>query len=103
MESSGNVIDLNYEDDLIFPSDAPPFDKDGWRKFAACKGLTSLFFPENNSSNVNDVNGAKEVCRECPVAQPCLDYALDNYEKVGVWGGTGEPERRVLRRIKKAQ
>jgi len=28
---------------------------------------------------------AKEVCRCCPVAQECLDYALDSGEKFGIW------------------
>ncbi|GAA0941091.1 MULTISPECIES: WhiB family transcriptional regulator [Streptomyces violaceusniger group] len=41
---------------------------------------------------------AKEVCRRCPVIQECLDYALESGMTHGVWGGTGEEERRALRR-----
>lgn len=33
------------------------------------------------------VEDAKRICRECPVAQLCLAYALNN-EPYGVWGGT---------------
>jgi WhiB family redox-sensing transcriptional regulator len=38
------------------------------------------------------------VCRGCEVRQQCLDYALANGEKFGIWGGLSERERRRLRR-----
>jgi WhiB family redox-sensing transcriptional regulator len=30
----------------------------------------------------------------------CLEYALDNGEKFGIWGGMSERERRRLRRAR---
>ncbi len=39
---------------------------------------------------------AKEICRSCPLISKCLAYAIDNYE-MGIWGGTNERERTVLR------
>lgn len=66
-----------------------------WVSDAACKGMdASLFFPERGEG----VSQIRAVCRTCPVAQRCLDYALENNEKHGVWGGTSERRRRVLRR-----
>lgn len=68
---------------------------DEWTAHAACRDMNpDIFFPTRGE----DVRPAKRVCAGCPVRQQCLDYALDNQEKYGIWGGTGERERRRLRR-----
>lgn len=41
---------------------------------------------------------AKAVCRRCPVADLCLQWAFDHGETHGVWGGMTEQERRAYRR-----
>lgn len=38
---------------------------------------------------------AKKVCRECPVADECLRYALI-YKERGIWGATSEAERHLI-------
>lgn len=66
-----------------------------WQRSANCLGVDpDLFFPERGGST----REAKEVCRGCVVRQDCLQYALDNSEKFGIWGGLSERERRRLRR-----
>lgn len=66
-----------------------------WTVDAACKDKPQeLFYPTRGE----EVGLAKEICAGCPVRQPCLDYALDNGERFGVWGGTSERERRRIRR-----
>ncbi len=40
--------------------------------------------------------GAKEICRKCPVIAECLADALDNRIEYGVWGGMTERERRAM-------
>ena len=66
-----------------------------WQRSANCLGVDpDLFFPERGGST----REAKEVCRGCMVRQECLQYALDNGEKFGIWGGLSERERRRLRR-----
>jgi WhiB family redox-sensing transcriptional regulator len=55
-----------------------------------------LFFPERGAST----REAKEVCKGCVVKTDCLEYALDNGEKFGIWGGMSERERRRLRRAR---
>lgn len=66
-----------------------------WREKAACLGLDpELFHPRKGQS----IAPAKAVCRGCPVVYDCGEHALARREKLGVWGGMSEAERRVLRR-----
>jgi WhiB family redox-sensing transcriptional regulator len=61
---------------------------------AECSGLTHLFFTEVGETQ----EPAKAVCRDCPIRQACLEYALDNGETHGIWGGLSPRERRAYRR-----
>ncbi len=62
-----------------------------WQTRANCMGVDpDLFFPERGAST----REAKEVCRGCVVREDCLEYALANGEKFGIWGGLSERERR---------
>jgi WhiB family transcriptional regulator, redox-sensing transcriptional regulator len=72
----------------------------GWQDYANCLGVDpDLFFPERGAST----REAKEVCRGCVVRQECLEYALANGEKFGIWGGMSERERRRIRRQRALQ
>jgi WhiB family redox-sensing transcriptional regulator len=70
------------------------------RSAPACRRLDpDLFFPVSTSgASLTDIEAAKRVCRRCPVATPCLRWALDLGQVSGIWGGTTEEERRALRR-----
>lgn len=64
-----------------------------WTEFAACQFVDSeIFFPEKGGS----VRDAKRVCAGCAVSAECLEYALANEEKFGVWAGTSEAQRRRI-------
>ena len=77
------------------PEEAP--DERSWHDQANCLGVDpDLFFPERGAST----REAKEVCRGCVVREDCLEYALTNGEKFGIWGGMSERERRRLRRAR---
>ncbi|QHC60819.1 WhiB family transcriptional regulator [Rathayibacter sp. VKM Ac-2760] len=52
------------------------------------------FFPEKGGST----RDAKKICTSCEVRSQCLEYALENDERFGIWGGLSERERRKLRR-----
>ena len=70
-------------------------DVTGWQHEANCLGVDpDLFFPERGASTKE----AKGVCRGCTVREDCLEYALANGEKFGIWGGLSERERRRIRR-----
>ena len=71
-----------------------------WQTRANCMGVDpDLFFPERGAST----REAKEVCRGCVVREDCLEFALANGEKFGIWGGMSERERRRLRRSRNLQ
>jgi len=66
-----------------------------WQEHGACVGVDqAIFFPERGESTAL----AKAYCRVCPVQDECLDHALAVPEKVGIWGGLSERERRRIRR-----
>ena len=66
-----------------------------WQEEALCAQTDpEAFFPEKGGST----REAKRVCQVCPVRAECLDYALANDERFGIWGGMSERERRRLKR-----
>ena len=71
-----------------------------WRTRAACQGLDpAIFYPTSDE----EASEAKAVCGACPVRQACLEYALANRERDGVWGGATERERRrIIRQRRKS-
>lgn len=69
-------------------------DDDSWRLDAACIGMDHLFFVDRGEST----RPAKAICKECPVTQECLDYALATGAHHGIWGGLAERERRTYAR-----
>lgn len=73
---------------------------DQWRQRAACRSVDpDLFFPVGTTGMaIEQIDHAKQVCTLCPAQLPCLEYALSTNQDSGVWGGTSEDERRVLRR-----
>lgn len=69
-----------------------------WQREAACRGLgteesQAIFFPTKGES----IEEARAICRRCPVTSECLAFAVAN-GCLGVWGGTSERQRRMLRR-----
>ncbi len=66
-----------------------------WQTDALCSQTDpEAFFPEKGGST----RDAKRICGACEVRAQCLDYALQNDERFGIWGGLSERERRKLRR-----
>ncbi|PWI27882.1 WhiB family transcriptional regulator [Pseudoglutamicibacter cumminsii] len=67
----------------------------GWQTQALCAQTDpEAFFPEKGGST----RDAKKVCGSCAVRAECLEYALKNDERFGIWGGMSERERRRLRK-----
>lgn len=67
----------------------------GWQADSLCAQTDpEAFFPEKGGST----RDAKKVCGACNVRSQCLEYALANDERFGIWGGLSERERRRLRK-----
>lgn len=68
-----------------------------WAELAVCAQQENLdiCFPEV-STNHPQWREAKEMCATCPVRNQCLEYALRNDERWGVWGGLLPEERQRL-------
>lgn len=85
------------------PKNVGVFDRAEWVDWAECrdkgdgKGDKShLMFPYDEDKE--GIKAAKDVCADCPVLAECLAYAMDRFEKNGVWGGLTAEERHALRR-----
>lgn len=75
---------------LFFPDD----EDLPWTELARCTEVDpSIFFPGKGEP----AREAKTVCAGCEVRAECLEYAVDNGERFGVWGGLSERERRKVR------
>ncbi|AEI11634.1 transcription factor WhiB [Cellulomonas gilvus ATCC 13127] len=98
---------LGFPSDVHAPAQAPTSnvlslfgtpDDDGpmgWQERALCAQTDpEAFFPEKGGST----REAKKVCTGCDVRAECLEYALANDERFGIWGGLSERERRKLKR-----
>jgi WhiB family transcriptional regulator, redox-sensing transcriptional regulator len=79
---------------------APTAGRADWRDDAACGRLDpELFFPISTLGAARrQIEAAKRVCERCPVRVACLRWALESGQDAGIWGGTTEQERRLLRR-----
>ncbi len=67
----------------------------GWYELGACRDHpVALFFPGPGG----DTRTPKRICERCPVKDQCLDAALAEPEKFGIWGGLTHHERSRLRR-----
>ncbi|MBB5642126.1 WhiB family transcriptional regulator [Cryobacterium roopkundense] len=66
-----------------------------WQTDSLCAQTDpEAFFPEKGGST----RDAKKICASCEVRTQCLEYALANDERFGIWGGLSERERRKLRK-----
>jgi WhiB family redox-sensing transcriptional regulator len=66
-----------------------------WVAHGACRDADpDLFFPTRGG----DLDPARAICAQCPVADACAEYAIPLSQLHGVWGGLSENERRRIRR-----
>ena len=67
--------------------------------FDSVTGVTSESGPIGNTGPaLLQIDEAKQVCRRCPVMEPCLEWAVESGQDAGVWGGMSEDERRAYKR-----
>lgn len=64
-----------------------------WQERSLCSQTDPEAFYAEKGENTRD---AKKMCAGCEVVPECLEYALANNERFGVWGGKSERERRKI-------
>lgn len=66
---------------------------ESWRQDSMCSKTKSIdWFSEDKEQ----IQMAKEACRKCTVADKCLEFAVRNKERFGIWGGFTTRERNKL-------
>ena len=88
-------------------SPRPPYlpPSGNWRDLGACSGsdLTAFYAEEVDDDYAEQTRAAKAICARCVVREACLESALKDRERIGVWGGMCARERaRLLRRLRRA-
>ncbi len=70
-----------------------------WMADALCAqtGGDWWFVPDTRD-HVEEIRNAKQTCQLCHVTTHCLEYALLNDERFGIWGGLTALERQRLRK-----
>lgn len=72
----------------------PEAAADDWRNEANCRDSDpDMFFPESKDKRYAEE--ALAVCYGCKVKEDCLDHAIENDEKYGIWDGMTPAERDV--------
>ena len=92
-------------------TDAPPSDGwdllarylegEPWMDEAACRDADrEAFFPgkEETGREARRICNGTEKRPPCPVRAICLEWAIDNEEQFGIYGGLSERQRRKFRR-----
>lgn len=70
-----------------------------WMEHGSCRGSdVEVFFPGRGTAAAAP---ARRICAGCPVRDECLDYAIENHEQHGVWGGLIREERRAVARARR--
>lgn len=78
------------------------------------KQAKCVLFPANKDydpfyvDTEEESGDAKSIClgtddgRECPLLKECLEFAMSNNERFGIWGGMTPEERAQLRKERRA-
>ena len=92
--------------------------KTDWAKDAVCLGTDDekaihrgrmvsapIFFSqeERGRGKPDPDAAAKALCAVCPVREECLEHALRENERYGVWGGLSEVDRAKLRGVTRSR
>ncbi|MEM8620818.1 MAG: WhiB family transcriptional regulator [Actinomycetota bacterium] len=100
-KSTGDTTTL-VADDRPAELDNAPHDPDSmtaWMAEGNCRLYPpATFFPSDGVG----VDRARKICRDCPVQERCLEYALGERIDHGVWGGCSERERRRILKRRRA-
>lgn len=87
---------------VVQQSEQVPFDDSptAWMGLGNCRKYPpAMFFPSDGVG----VDRARAICKNCPVIETCLEYALAEHIEHGVWGGCSERERRRIQKRRRSE
>lgn len=73
----------------------PEYIEANWRAGAAC---SDPFGVDPEVFFMGPPEEARKICGSCAVQSFCLEYALENGEEYGIWGGMTRAQRTQLKR-----
>lgn len=102
-EKALGLSSLNEREEGSIQSVVDAADQLDWQEQAACRDYDNVLFfgPDQGESEIEKQARearAKVVCQSCPVAEPCLEFAMETNQKYGIWGGLTDKERASLKR-----
>lgn len=81
------IFDLGYDKKYL--------EELHWQESALCAQTDpDVFFPEKGGSTAP----ATSICTRCEVRADCLEYAISNDIRHGIWGGMSDNDRRRISR-----
>ena len=90
--------------EVILPLGLNDSERD-WMDRAYCKvnniDMPLYFPPRGDSVGVKEI--IAETCEQCEVREECLNYALNNFLSIGIFGGTTGRQRRQLQKERSEQ
>lgn len=75
-----------------------------WRSKGLCLGEDPELWFAVGSGEATDrqIRAAQRICDKCPVKTTCRDWAIENGQEYGVWGGLTEDELQAIKRKRNA-
>lgn len=77
-------------------------------RFPATRDYDPWYGESDDPDADDDTGEAKHLCigtyddNPCPLLQQCLEFAMNNNERYGVWGGLSPDERALLRKERRS-
>ncbi|MGZ4594556.1 MAG: WhiB family transcriptional regulator [Actinomycetes bacterium] len=84
------------EQGYLYRGEGRELQREWWAAAACQEAEPELFFPISPKDTWSR-DLALEFCRSCAVRDACLGVALADPALVGIWGGTDENDRQLLR------